>query len=167
MKNPAIHIGKTKFDLTLEILTILAIIATLCILVYYYSLLPEKLPIYFNWPTKENTGLGSKNLLFISPIISGAIFFGFYLLNKKPWIFNYPTEITKKNAIRSYRNSTQMLRLIALVISLMCFCFTLFSILNGLGNSTNYGIYIYPVFPVLLIIIPIIYMIKMFSEKPN
>lgn len=160
MNRLKIKIRKNSIDKGIEILTFILILISALLIGIYYSRLPEKLPIYFNWPSKDKFGFGTKDLLWASPIISGIIGIALFNLNKYLWILNYPTEIKVKNAEYNYRISTQMLRILGLIIGFMCLSLTMASILNGLGNNTEFGSYLFPLFPILLTGLPIFYMIK-------
>ena len=160
MNRPKIKIKKNNFDKGIEILTFSLILISAIIIGVYYNQLPEKLPIYFNWPSKDKNGFGTKDLLWTSPILFGIIGIGLYRLNQYPWIFNYPTDINEKNAEYNYKMSTQMIRILGLFIGIMCLLMTLTSILNGLGNETDFDKYLYPFLPILFIGLPIILMNK-------
>lgn len=165
MNRPKIKIKKNNFDKGIEILTFSLILISAIIIGVYYNQLPEKLPIYFNWPSKDKNGFGTKDLLWTSPILFGIIGIGLYRLNQYPWIFNYPTDINEKNAEYNYKMSTQMIRILGLFIGIMCLLMTLTSILNGLGNETDFDKYLYPFLPILFIGLPIIYLIKILMNK--
>lgn len=165
MNRPKIKIEKTIIDKLMEILTFLLILGSGILIWMYYNKLPEKLPIYFNWPSKDKNGYGSKDLLWASPIICGIIGIGIYKLNQHPWIFNYPSEIDKNNAKYNYRQATQMLRIINLLIGFVCVSLTLMSILDGLGIENGFSKYLGSLFPILLIGFPIFYLIKVLMNK--
>jgi cytochrome bd-type quinol oxidase subunit 2 len=167
MSRPKIKIRKTGLDLFLEILTGLLIICSVLLIWFYYDHLSEKIPIDFNWPTKDRNGYGTKKLLWTSPIICGILAIGIYILNHYPWLFNYPIEITEKNAQKVYKLSTQMLRVLSLIIGIMCFTFTLTSVLKGLGKKTSFDIFIEPLFPILLIGLPIFFLIRIIKRNRN
>ncbi len=164
-ERPKIKIEKSIIDKIIELATFLLIIGTAVLLGFYYNQLPEKVEINFNWPSKDNNGFGVKDLLWISPVICGIICLALYKLNNYPWIFNYPVKITTENAKENYKNSTQMLRAMSLIISLLCLLITLSSVLSGLGKTFILEKYLFPIFPVLLIGIPIVYMIKINRSK--
>ena len=165
MINPKVNIVKNKIDSRIEIFTILIIALTFLLILFYYNQLPDKLPIYFNWPTQDKTGLGDKSLLFILPTISALTFVGLNRLIKTSCIFNNYSEINKDDAELNYRMSTQMLRVLALLISITCFFISISSILNGLGSSVDFNRYIYPTFPIILTLFPFLYLVKMFRHK--
>ncbi len=165
MNRPKIKIEKSKLDKSIEGLTFLLIVISAVLIGMYYQQLPEKLPIHFNWPSKDKNGYGTKDILWASPIICGVIAAAIYKLNQYPWVFSYPTAINENNAKYNYKMSTQMLRVIGLIIGVMCLFLTSTSILNGLGNKTEFGNYFEPFFPILLVGIPIFYMIKILINK--
>lgn len=165
MTRPKLKIEKSILDKSIEILTFLLIVVSAIIIGFYYNELPERVPIHFNWPSKDENEFGAKGLLWTSPIICGVIVLALYKLNQYPWVFNYPAEITEKNAPYNYKMATKMLRIIGLIIALICFVLTVTSILNGLGDTTNFEKYFMPLFPVLLIGVPIFYVIIMLIKK--
>jgi cytochrome bd-type quinol oxidase subunit 2 len=165
MKRPKIKIRKTAMDKSLEILTFLLIAGSALLIGVYYAELPEKLPIHFNWPSKDKNGLGTKDLLWASPIICGIIAIGLYKLNQYPWVFNYPTAINEKNAENHYRQATQMLRVLNLLIGFLCLSLTLISVLDGLKIENDLDQYIEPLLPVLFIGLPVLYVVKMLMNK--
>lgn len=165
MNRPKIKIEKTVADKSIEILTFLLILGSGILIGVYYNQLPEKLPIHFNWPSKDKNGFGTKDLLWASPIICGIIGVGIYKLNQYPWIFNYPTEIKARNAEFNYLQATQMLRILNLLIGLLCLSVTSMSVLDGLGIENGPDKYLGPLFPILLIGLPIFYVIKILINK--
>lgn len=80
---------------------------------------------------------------------------------------NYPKEILENNEKFNYKMSTQMLRIISLIIAFMCLSLTLTSILNGLGNKTEFEKYFQPLFPVLLAGIPLFYIMRILINKKD
>ncbi len=167
MDRPKIIIPKTITDKALEILTFVLIIGSAVLIGIYFSELPEKLPIHFNWPSKENDGSGSKDLLWISPIICGIIGIGIYKLTQYPWILNYPVEIHEKNAEYNYRQATTMLRLSNLLIGFLCLSVSSMSVLDGLGIENSLDKYVAPLLPILLIGLPLVYGLKILLNKKH
>ena len=160
MTRPKIKIEKTTIDKSIEVFTFLLKIGSAILIGYFYNQLPEKIPIHFNWPSKDENGFGTKNLLWTSPIICGIITIAVFKLNQYPWIFNYPTEINDKNARYNYKQATLMLRIVGLLIALLCFTVTVLSLLDGLEVENNLNNYLTPLFPILLIATPIFFAIR-------
>lgn len=165
MNRPKITIERTRFDKLIELITFLLVISSAILIAIYYQQLPEKLPIHFNWPSKDANGLGTKSMLWASPVICGLIVFGIYKLNQHPWIFNYPTTINENNAEYHYRQATRLLRILNLFIGFLCISLTLMSVLDGLGIQHELDTYLGPLLPILLIGLPILYMIKVFRDQ--
>lgn len=165
MNRPKITVEKSLADSIIEIITFLSILGSVVLIVAYYNQLPEKLPIYFNWPSKDKDGFGAKDLLWASPVICGIIVIGIHMLNKFPQIFNYPVTINEENAAYNYKLVTQMLRILNLLIGLLCLAITLLSILSALDIETNLLYYFVMLSPALLIGLPFFYVIKMVRKK--
>jgi hypothetical protein len=165
MNRPKIKIEKTVNQKLIEALTFLFILGSIILIGFCYNQLPDKIPIHFNWPSKDNNGFGTKDLLWATPVICGIIAIGIYKLNQYPWIFNFPTEIDEKNAEFNYQQATQMLRILNLLIGVLCLSLTLMSILDGLEIENDLDKYLEPLFPILLIGLPVFYIIKILASK--
>src|SRR5690606_19851752 len=165
MSRPKIKLKKNGFDVTIEILAFILILASALLIGYYYNQLPDKLPIYFNWPSKDENGIGEKDLLWASPIISGLIGIAIFKLNQYPWIYNYPTEIMPENAERIYRMATRMLRVLNLILGFTCFVLTLFSILAAQNKLNGLDRFLLPTLPFLFLTPTIYYLIKSIRFK--
>ena len=63
-----------------------------------YFELPEIIPTHYN-EAGEADSYGDKLNILALPIISTLLFIGLTILNKRPHLFNYPSEITKENAL--------------------------------------------------------------------
>ena len=165
MDRPKIKLEKTSLEKSIEALTFVLILGSVILIGFYYSELPERISIHFNWPTKDKHGFGTKDLLWTSPIIFGIMVIGIYKLNQYPWIFNYPTEITENNAEYNYKLATQMLRVLNLLIGLLCLSLTLMSVLEGIGIENGFNKYWKVLFPILMIGLPFLYVIRMLRNS--
>ena len=166
-KRPRITLQKSRLDNLLEILTFVLITGAVGLIGWYYNQLPDQIPIHFNWPSKDENGFGSKNLLWASPIICGVLAIGLHILNSYPRIFNYPVKITQENAAYQYRQATRMIRILNLIIGLLCLSVTVGSISDGLGYESDFDFYINLLFPVLFIGVPFFFLIKMAVRKKS
>jgi len=167
MNRPTIKIEKNILDKFIEILTFLLIIVSIILIIIYYNQLPEKLPIQFNWHSKDKNGFGTKDWLWSNPIICGIIGMLIYKMNQYTLTLNYPKEIVENNEEFNYKMSTQMLRMISLIIAFVCLSLTLTSILSGLGNETEFGKYSKPLFLILFFGAPVFYIIRILTNKKN
>jgi uncharacterized membrane protein len=160
---PKLRIPLTIFDLIMEIAGVVALIALWIIIIVPYSKLPDTIPTHFNSAGEAND-FGSKNFIFILPVIATVTYIGFTILNRFPWLFNLPVEVTEHNAFMQYRNATRMVRSLKLILVLV-FGFTAFHMIQSAsGNAVSFGGF--TVIILAAVIIPVIYyIVKSFIYK--
>ena len=132
-------------------------------LINYFDL-PEIIPIHFNGAGKADR-FGNKTHIFILPIISTLLFIGLTILNKRPHIFNYPSQITKENAVHQYTNATRMMRVLKLVIVLLFGLIIFKTIENVNGNADGLGTWFLPFTIGLFISLTIYFLIISMKDK--
>lgn len=95
----------------------------------FYVTLPKTIPVHFNL-IGEPDAYGHKSTVWIFPLLNLVLYYGMMQLvtKLKPWKYNYPVEVTEKNAPTLYRMNIRMLVLINLGISLLFFVVTLHTI---------------------------------------
>lgn len=163
-QRPQIKLSLTTIDKAMEILGWVSIVIIWSLLISSYSNLPNIIPTHFNGAGKANA-YGSKSTIFSLPAISTILFVGLTILNKFPHIFNYPTVITKNNALIQYTNATRMIRYLKLIIVFIFGLLTFKTIQHTEGKATGLGIWFLPL-TMALIFIPLTYFIvKLFNAK--
>ena len=163
-KRPRIKLQLNQTDKILEIVGWISVVGIWALPLINYSILPEIIPIHFNGAGKAN-GFGNKTHIFILPIISTLLFIGLTILNKHPHIFNYPSQITKENAVHQYTNATRMIRVLKLVIVVLfgLIVFRKIQIVNG--HADGLGTWFLPL-TMGMIFIPMLYfLIKSLKKK--
>ena len=151
-------------DKILEVLGWVSVVGIWALTLTNYSILPEIIPIHFNGAGKAD-GFGNKTHIFILPIISTLLFIGLTTLNKHPHMFNYPSQITKENAVHQYTNATRMMRVLKLVIVVLfgLIVFRKIQIVNG--HADGLGTWFLPL-TMGMIFIPMLYfLIKSLKKK--
>lgn len=161
MNRPKIHLRKSKLQKLLEWLAFLFVLFSFLLIFFYFNRLPESIPIYFNWPSKDANGMGSKELLWAVPFITGVLVGLLLFLSRFPWLMNYPVRITEENAERNYQVSIALLRTIAVAIAVMGLLMILASVLAGMGSNDLFGNYLMPTTSILLLSITAFYFIKL------
>ncbi len=159
-----IKIKLTKLDKIVEIAGWAIIIAIWLLLWLHYFDLPEEIPTHYNIHGKADA-YGAKYNLFFLPIIATILFVSITILNRYPHIFNYPTPITKENALRQYTLATRLIRGTKLLTSILFLIIML--------NTTNISqvsagrLNLWMIFAVifLIFIFLIIYVIKSIQKK--
>ena len=163
-KRPQIKLQLNQTDKILEVLGWVSVVGIWALTLTNYSILPEIIPIHFNGAGKAD-GFGNKTHIFILPIISTLLFIGLTTLNKHPHMFNYPSQITKENAIHQYTNATRMMRVLKLVIVVLfgLIVFRKIQIVNG--HAYGLGTWFLPL-TMGMIFIPMLYfLIKSLKKK--
>lgn len=161
MKRPKIHLRSTKWLKILEWLSILFVFFSFLLIFIFFSRLPESIPIYFNWPSKDSNGMGNKELLWAVPLITGVLVGLLLFLSRFPWLMNYPVRITEENAERNYQVSAALLRTIAVAIAVMGLLIILASVIAGMGSNDLFGNYLMRTTSILLLSITAFYFIKL------
>jgi uncharacterized membrane protein len=163
-KRPQIKLQLNQTDKILEVLGWVSVVGIWALTLTNYSILPEIIPIHFNGAGKAD-GFGNKTHIFVLPIISTLLFIGLTTLNKHPHIFNYPSQITKENAVHQYTNATRMMRVLKLVIVVLfgLIVFRKIQIVNG--HADGLGTWFLPL-TMGMIFIPMLYfLIKSLKKK--
>ena len=163
-KRPRIKLQLNQTDKILEIVGWISVVGIWALPLINYSILPEIIPIHFNGAGKAN-GFGNKTHIFILPIISTLLFIGLTILNKHPHIFNYPSQITKENAVHQYTNATRMMRVLKLVIVLLFGLIIFKTIENVNGNADGLGTWFLPFTIGLFISLTIYFLIISMKDK--
>ena len=117
-KSPKIELQLNQTDKILEIIGWIAVFGIRVLTVANYLELPEIIPTHYN-EAGEADGFGNKSNILALPIISTLLFIGLTILNKRPHVFNYPSEITKENALFQYTNATRMIRFLKIIVMII------------------------------------------------
>ena len=115
---PRVKIQLTKTD---KIITLLGWLILTIMWVYTlitYLNLPDIIPTNFNL-AGEVSSYGNRSSIFSLPIICLLIFIVLSVLNKFPYIFNYPVAITVESVSQQYRIRTKILRYLKLALSIL------------------------------------------------
>jgi uncharacterized membrane protein len=164
MTRPRIKIELTVIDKAVEIIGWIALLTIWVLVISSYSNLPDTIPTHYNGVGKAD-GFGSKTIILIFPLIATIFFVGMTILNKFPYIFNYPTKITVENALRQYTSATRLLRYMKLILVTLFGIIAFKTIQGANGKSFGLGVWFLPL-TMGLIFIPLTYFItKLFRTK--
>jgi uncharacterized membrane protein len=156
-KRPKIKIKRTPADNVFEVAGWLFMVTVWVYTITTYANLPATIPTHYNGAGQADD-FGDKITIFILPIITTVIFVGLTMLNKFPYIFNYPTTITPSNALRQYTFATRMIRYLKFIIVLVLGLISFNTIQNANSNTKGLGIWFLPCI-MGLIFIPLLYFI--------
>lgn len=162
---PKITIEKTEFDRLLDWINIILLIVYLTYVYMHYQHLPEIIPTHFG-PDGVADNFGTKNSIWILPIIALVMTIGMRILYNYPHQFNYVVKITEENAPRQYQFGIWVLRITTLFVLLLFFYISYATIRTALHNDENaLGGWFLPIVLIVSIIFPLYILIKMSSLK--
>lgn len=110
-KRPKITIPQNSTDLWIDRFSFLLFFIIWLSVFVYYPDLPDEIPTHFNGRGQADA-FGSKQSIWVLMGVFSSIFIGIYILNKYPHLHNYTVKITEENALKNYRFSTRVLRVV-------------------------------------------------------
>lgn len=114
-ERPRLKVPPTPLSISIDGISLIAIILTLAYLVMHYNQLPEEIPRHFDHSGKPD-GMGKRTLVWVIFSIQVLLFAGLYGLTKVPHLLSATEKITEANAPRLYAQGTLMLR----VTNMLC-----------------------------------------------
>lgn len=136
---PKIKLERTATDRAVEILGWTALLALWTLTIINYSSLPDTIPIHYNGAGQAD-GFGGKGNILTLPFMATVLFTGLSVLNRYPHVFNYPTPITKENAVRQYTIATRMIRYLKLIVVVIFGLIVLQTVRNVNGQISGLGV---------------------------
>ena len=121
-------------DKVLEVIAAVLLLSIWVNLLYNYAATPDSVPIHFN-ARGEPDGWGSRNGLFLLPMVSLVLYFALTLVSRLPSrYYNLPVNITEANGPMQFALARRLIR-VAKVYAL-----TLFSYITWAQLQTAQGI---------------------------
>lgn len=121
----------SKFQITLELMTLAINIGTGIFLIVIWGSLPDKIPTHFN-ALGEADGYGSpSNLIFIF-VMMFVLCLMIFAITLFPNIWNMPGKITENNSNKAYSYMRSMLCCLSLILALT---FSYMTIMSALQKS--------------------------------
>lgn len=162
-ERPKITLIPTMADKLVELLGWLILLTLWGWTTAHYSSLPDTIPTHFNAAGAADS-FGSKVSIFGLPVIATLLFIGLTVLNRYPYIFNYPSPVTQGNALRLYTLATRMLRYLKLVLVLVFGGIEFMTIQHATGKAAGLGVWFLPL-TLVLIFLPLIYFVIKSVQK--
>lgn len=142
---PVINIPKTAIEKGLNILSVVLLGFMFLQVIFYWSELPEQIPIHFN-AIGEVDDWGGKGTLFLLPIIGTiVIYLPLFFLSRYPHVYNYPVKLTQENASKLYLIARRMLVMMNFEIILF-FAVTEWEMIRIALGKDGFGIWPLPIF---------------------
>ncbi|WP_347924697.1 DUF1648 domain-containing protein [Pontimicrobium sp. SW4] len=159
-KRPRIKVSFETVDIVIELISITLLILMWCYCIINYFDLPDTIATHFNG-TGEPDGYGNKLTIWIIPVIATVIYVGLFILNKYPHMHNYMVNITEENALKNYRFSTRVLRVVNFLCVLLMTYVTYMIVESAFGKQFNLGTWFVPVVIGISVILPIVLIVYM------
>ncbi|WP_353778147.1 DUF1648 domain-containing protein [Winogradskyella sp. 3972H.M.0a.05] len=132
---PKIKVPLENFDYIIELISITLLVLTWYYVISQYADLPETIASHFN-AEGEADGYSGKIVLWLLPGLSTLIYVGLLILTKYPHIHNYMVNITEENALKNYRFSIRMLRIVNFLCVLL-FAYIVFKMIEGARDNQS------------------------------
>jgi uncharacterized membrane protein len=131
-KRLRIRLNLTPSDYFWEIVGAVGIVCLVVLPLCYYSKLPVEIPGHFNLLGQVDA-YGKRETIWLLPGVGLFLYVGLTVLNRYPWIFNYPVKVTKDNAPNCYRTGTRIIRMVKVFIVLLFLFLTFKTIHIAMG----------------------------------
>jgi hypothetical protein len=112
---PKIKLPYTAPEKLLQAGAALMLLAIIALTISSMTALPARIPTHFGFDGSPD-GWGGKDALLLLPILSAVFYAGLTALERVPWVYNYPVEITEENAPGQYRVGRLMIEWMKLVV---------------------------------------------------
>lgn len=150
-----IKIELSIIDKVFELLGLLALIAIWVLLLMNYSNLPDTIPTHFNG-FGEIDAFGTKRNILVLPILATVFYIVLTLVNKVPYLLNYPVTINKENVLRIFTHTTKLVRFLKLVLVVILGQIEYKTIQIAHGEAEGLGVWFLP-YTLGFTLIPIIF----------
>ena len=155
---PKIKVPIDSIDILMEGISIVLIVLMWLYLYLEYPNLPETVASHFNSKGEPND-YSSKSVILLLPSIATLMYSGLFILNRFPHLHNYMVNITEENALKNYRFSTRILRIVNM-LSMIMLAYLTYQIVQSAKSSTfSLGTYFLPIVIGTSILLPIIIII--------
>lgn len=149
---PVLDLSKSSAERWLDAAAWLFVTLGFALALGHYPDLPQQIPTHFN-AANEADKFGSKNTIFLLPVISLALVAGLTFLARFPHKFNYINKITPDNAAFEYRRMRTMLRAVNALTGLLFLVITWDILQAATGVSKGLSIGFWLVF-ILVVVVP-------------
>ncbi len=144
MQRPKIKMPYTGPEKLLQAGSVFLLLSTAALTVSATASLPARIPTHFGFDGSPD-GWGGKESLILLPMLSAVFYVGLTALERFPWLYNYPVEITEKNAPDQYRLGRRLIEWLKLVV-LAIFSYLQWQTIEGAeGASVGLGVWFLPV----------------------
>jgi uncharacterized membrane protein len=135
---PKLKVQLQTVDIAIELASIALLLLMWLHAITEYSNLPDTIATHFNGSGKADD-YSSKVFIWLLPTIATILYAGLFYLNRFPHIQNYMVNITEENALKQYRFSTRMLRIVNFFCVLLMGYISYHIIFGAANESSSLG----------------------------
>ncbi|HQB22239.1 MAG TPA: DUF1648 domain-containing protein [Bacteroidales bacterium] len=165
MSRPKIYIKKTRLDYFFEGISIISLALTFIIIAYYWGKYPNSVAIHYN-ALGQADSFGHRWLLLILPLTALLTYIGMTYLNKFPHVFNFPVEVSERNAELLYKTGKRTISFMKMIVCLLILYINISQVSSMIFNRSGINIFIILFFILCLIVAPIFAAFKMSKARP-
>ena len=164
MARPKINQPLSQPEKLLQILSLTAVAGMVVLTVIAWIRLPQSIPSHFGAGGTPDA-YGGKGSLLLLPIFSVVMYIALTALERFPWIYNYPGDVTEENAPRYYRYGRLMIECLKLITILIFLYLQWQTYRVGEGASGGLGVWFLPVSMIALFGVMGLLIYKMVKNK--
>ncbi len=163
---PKISVPLTRLDWLLEALALLSILVLIFLPIYYYDVLPDKIPRHYNLQGQPDA-YGGKSNLWVLALVGALLYLLLTVINRFPQAFNYPQNITPENARIQYAKAARLVRWLKVIIGIGFAFMTFRTIQVALRHQQTLGQGFFWIFTGAISLAVIYYLFQALSAKKN
>lgn len=132
-KRPRVKIPLENFDYIIELVSITLLVIMWTYTIIEYSNLPDTIPAHFNSKGVPDDYSG-KIMVWLLPGLATVMYVGMLILTKYPHLHNYMVNITEENALKNYRFSIRVLRIVNF-LCVVLFAYIVWKMIEGAKDN--------------------------------
>ena len=163
-QRPVISLGLSPVLVALELLGAIAILLAVLLIVQFWAVLPDRIPIHFSYRGLADA-CGDKVTIGIVPAVAAILFAVLTAVSRYPHTFNYPVPITSENARQQYLLGRSLLVWLKAQICWLLAFVVRQQIIVALGNAQRFSIELLLGLVVLIFGTVGVYLLKAYSAR--
>lgn len=137
-QRPILSLRLSPLSIAGEIAAAIAILLAVLIIVHFWAVLPDRIPIHFGFSGQPDAW-GDKMMIWLLPAVAAIMFVALAVVSRYPHTFNYSVRITEENARRQYLLARSLLVWLKAEV---CWLFAFIvrqQIIVALGNAQSFS----------------------------
>lgn len=135
---PRIDIELRPIDYLVNLIAVASVLALIVVPAWFFGDLPAEIPSHFN-AAGEPDAFSSRGSIWVLPVVGVITTVGMLVLSRYPHLYNYPVEITEKNARTQYTLASRMIRIVGTTVAVLFTFISYRTIQTALGQREGLG----------------------------